>query len=442
MAATQARRVDGGGEGARESRAADAIRAAATALGWRLSAIADDGSAPARVLADALRPPLAEGPEREARLFVGTPTAAASFIRAGRGPLAEGARTILAGGIAPEAARAALLAEGLDLARTRVFVAEDVPDETGAPAGTRLVSCDPHAACPLDLRVVHPRAPLARDFAAILAARRLVMRGATESPDHGRAAAARWAAAHAPAPRADVRIERPGPFLRRYLPPEIRGGTFAYLHGGGLVYYDLDVFEGLLSELAARTGRPVLAIGYESCPEHEAGAVIDGLLARVSAALPDEPDLAIAGDSIGGLLALYAARCLPGRFARAVLLYPVLALAQAHPSAELYGERLLLDATRMRWFRALVAPALAARGFDPTLLARDALGGTTLAVVSAGCDVLADEAASFAAHAPFPVRHVPLPDLPHDFLLHAGTLASARAGLEAVVACLTPETNR
>jgi acetyl esterase len=76
------------------------------------------------------------------------------------------------------------------------------------------------------------------------------------------------------------------------------------------------------------------------------------------------------------------------------------------------------------------------RGFNSMQLPSDALAGLRVTVVSAGCDVLADEAEAFCALHP-EVRPVCCPDLPHDFCLHAGKLASTRAGLERILATLT-----
>lgn len=429
---------------------AEWLRGVMAAMGWRVGAL-ELGSDPdpeivaaLRGLSDAPAPEAAAGTKpRPVEVFAGGRAASLAHLAAARARLADGARLLLVGGIAAEEARAALGREGLDPVRTHVYVAE------AASPRPRLLLCDAPGTSRVEETAAQPRVRLARDVAAVLAGRRLMMRGAARDGDHGRAAAARWAAHHALPPEEGVEVREIAPMVRLYRPPGTspgtppgmlpgaRKGTIVYLHGGGMVYYDLDVFASFMMRLAAGTGREVLAFGYDKLPETPAPDAVDGLMARIARHLPEEEGLAVAGDSIGGLLALYAAaRVLLGRFAHAVLVYPVLSLARTYPSYEVYGEGHLLDASAMRWFRSLLAPTFAARGFDPMRLVPGEPAGTRLSVVSAGCDVLADEAAAFTAARPGIVR-IHCPDMPHDFCLNAGKLASARAAVERIVSLMT-----
>jgi acetyl esterase/lipase len=250
--------------------------------------------------------------------------------------------------------------------------------------------------------------------------------------DYGRQSAKRWVAGQSVAVAKDVAIADPEPHLRIFSPQQICGEPILYLHGGGLVHYDLDAFTPFLSHLSARLGAQVLAVGYEKCPEVPAADIIEALMAKVSDLSHRHGIQRIMGDSIGGLLALYAAlRVLPGRLRRAMLLYPVLSLNQTFASYERHGEGHLLDERDMRWFRSLVSPYFLARDFDPLALEPADLADLDVTVASAGCDVLADEARLFAEGRP--VRLLSFPDLPHDFCLYHGMVPSAGAALSKII---------
>jgi acetyl esterase/lipase len=111
------------------------------------------------------------------------------------------------------------------------------------------------------------------------------------------------------------------------------GPAVLYLHGGAFIACSPRTHRGLIGELSAASGRPVLAVSYRKAPRHRYPcAVVDAVAAYewlCSAAQP----IAVAGDSAGGQLA--AATALAARHhglpaPAAVLLYsPALDLTGA-----------------------------------------------------------------------------------------------------------------
>ena len=84
--------------------------------------------------------------------------------------------------------------------------------------------------------------------------------------------------------------------------------TILYLHGGGYVMLNVDVYAGYLSHVSRISGRRVLAIDYRLLPEHDmSDAVADAVgtlkfLVTEMKVLPGS--IAIMGDSAGGGLTL------------------------------------------------------------------------------------------------------------------------------------------
>lgn len=144
-----------------------------------------------------------------------------------------------------------------------------------------------------------------------------------------------------------------------------------YLHGGGMVYYSTEVFQPFLRTLATRLRAPVEAFDYLKVPEHTVEESVERLAAQLTARCRTltAPRIVLAGDSVGGLLALYLAlRALPGVFSRLVLLYPVLDLETERDSYRAYGEGHFLDRDSMRLFKSALTPFFRSRHFDPLAL--------------------------------------------------------------------------
>ena len=95
-------------------------------------------------------------------------------------------------------------------------------------------------------------------------------------------------------------VERPG--------LQTRSSTVVlYVHGGGFVAFSPRTHRGMVSEIAARTGRSVFSVDYRMAPEHRFPAAADDVLRAyswlLSSGVPSSR-IVVAGDSAGGHLAL------------------------------------------------------------------------------------------------------------------------------------------
>ena len=285
------------------------------------------------------------------------------------------------------------------------------------------------------------------EFARLAAARRIMaVRGSTGSIEQDRANAERWIARFGAAVEsgsddgAAIEAHEHSVVVR----PEREaadGPRILYIHGGGMVYYSTAVFRPFLRTLAGALQSPVEAFDYLKAPEHTVEQSVERLSADIAARCDASAGqrLVIAGDSVGGLLALYIGlRVLPGVFSRVVLIYPVLDLATERESYREFGEGYFLDRDAMRRFRSLLTPCFSARAFDPFGLSdRDLATLGDCSLVTAGCDILRDEGMAWAEYlADRGVRpcHRQFPDLPHDFCLYAGKLESARRAVAEIAA--------
>ncbi|MDX2294045.1 MULTISPECIES: alpha/beta hydrolase fold domain-containing protein [Streptomyces] len=287
------------------------------------------------------------------------------------------------------------------------------------------------------------------EFGRLAAARRIMaVRASTGSLTQDRANAERWIARFGGAvdPADGAAIER-GPHSVTVRPPREDPDSpwVVYIHGGGMVYYSTDVFQPFLRTLAGTLRAPVEAFDYPKAPEHTVEEAVERLADHIAARCGESTGrpVVLAGDSVGGLLALYLSlRVSPGAFARIVLLYPVLDLRTERASYRAFGEGHFLDRDAMRTFLSFLEPFFSARDFDPMRLSESDLArlpGTS--IVTAGCDVLRDEGIAWAeltaARSPG-LRHLHFPDLPHDFCLYAGRLASAGSAVAEIARTAFP----
>lgn len=237
--------------------------------------------------------------------------------------------------------------------------------------------------------------------------------------------------------------------LRQIAPSRRESADIVYVHGGGLVFHDVESFRPLLEQVAARTGRGVIAIDYPKAPEHATSAIVASVDCALRAIASSGQPFILAGDSVGALLALHFALAAAGaRIERLVLIYPVLNLREDRqfPSYAQFGRGHALDCDFMAWFRILAADALST-DFDPLHLPDGALEHLpTTIVAGAECDVLADEGRCFVNHLRRRGRTVQYDvygGMPHDFLLYGLRSASAaRASTELIDACFQSDSRR
>ncbi|MEZ5842071.1 MAG: alpha/beta hydrolase, partial [Hyphomicrobiales bacterium] len=262
-------------------------------------------------------------------------------------------------------------------------------------------------------------------------------------PDLGRSGAAAWASRFGPPRHPGVSVRQLGePFAGLELtPPEPTDGELFFIHGGGLVYYDTAVFAPFLSELAAASGVRITAFDYPKAPETATGEIVSALRQGIGAALDRHPGrrITLAGDSVGGLLAVHFALAdFAGRLSRLQLIYPVAAAPATYDGRYATGH--FLDGAMMSWFRGFIDPIFKMDGGAPADLAPEMLRRlppVTLHI--AECDILAAEGHALAAAmraAGIATEVVVHAGLPHDFCLHSGRIASAAAGTARIAESL------
>jgi acetyl esterase len=227
--------------------------------------------------------------------------------------------------------------------------------------------------------------------------------------------------------------------------PESQGHVF-YLHGGGLVFYSVEDFSSLMAHFATVSGCILTAFRYAKAPEHDPHEIVNLLVSSIEKRLeklPADEPVALAGDSIGGYIALLLAlRRIPGRFNRLILIYPVLDVDHQRPSYVTYGRGYCLNADMMRWFQSLWHAKDDPGRFSPFCLTdADIRNLPATLVVSAEMDILRDEAFEWCADLrarQLPVTHHHMPALAHDFCLHAGAVPEARAAIDFIASRLRP----
>lgn len=140
-----------------------------------------------------------------------------------------------------------------------------------------------------------------------------------------------------------------------------------FFHGGGFVTGSLDTHDGVCRRLALGSRRVVVAASYRLAPEAAYPAAHQDALAAVQAVVLNaallgiDPDrLALAGDSVGGNLAMTA--CLaPAPWRRAPidrlgLMCPILDLERTSPSRTRYATGHFVDMDAVRRDFALYCP--------------------------------------------------------------------------------------
>ena len=256
-----------------------------------------------------------------------------------------------------------------------------------------------------------------------------------------------------PLPGVDDRtIPGPGVALpvRIYTPEGV--GPFpviVFFHGGGFVICDLDTHDALARALCRTAGAVVLSVDYRLAPEHKFPAAVDDAVAATRWAMEhadasggDPSRVVVAGDSAGGCLATVACLRLRdegGPLPRGqALLYPITTChPDTTPSYRAFGDGYGLTRDSMLWFldHDLPNPRFADDPWASPLLAPDLAGLPPALVVTAGYDLLRDEADRYAARlrdAGVSTTVIPYEGMIHGFLRYVGILDQARQGVEEV----------
>jgi acetyl esterase len=244
--------------------------------------------------------------------------------------------------------------------------------------------------------------------------------------------------------------------VRIYTPRRGHAGSVlplvVYFHGGGWAAGDVDTHDSSARYYSAHGEAIVVSVDYRQPPEHRFPIPVDDSYAAVEWAAAHARDLggdaariAVAGDSAGGNLAAVVcqlARQRGGpRIAHQALLYPVIDLRDpmitpAYDSRRLFGDGdYFLSRADMEWFRSLYLGDVARESGDwraSPIAASDLSGLPPALIVTAGFDVLRDEARVYAdrlAAAGVPVEYRCYEGTIHAFMSFAGAIPM---GLEAL----------
>lgn len=242
----------------------------------------------------------------------------------------------------------------------------------------------------------------------------------------------------------------PGPAgdipLRFYDTQENRGPSpvVVFIHGGGFVIGDLDVYNNLCTEIAHHLDLPVVSVDYRLAPEHPFPAAPDDCeaaarwVASSPAALGREvTGLVITGDSAGGNLTIVTTNQLMNEPADVPVIlqapiYPVASDITSHESVSLFGEGFLLTGAAMAWF----TQQYAGDANDPrhTPMVGDCSNTPPTVVCTAGLDPLRDSGREYAAHliqSGTEVSYLEFPGIIHGFTTLRKAIPSGQADLTA-----------
>ncbi|MBJ6111685.1 alpha/beta hydrolase [Hymenobacter sp. BT523] len=221
-----------------------------------------------------------------------------------------------------------------------------------------------------------------------------------------------------------------------------------YLHGGGYVLGSLNTHRSLVGSLAQRSGLNVLTINYRKAPDHPFPAALDDAKRAYRWLLRHghQPhDIAVAGDSAGGGLALAlllalrnAGEALPaagvGLSPWTDLNLPITALRRVARE-----EGLLLEALQMRTWGPLYARKTPLTHPLLSPLQADLHGLPPLLIQVSTAEVLYDDALRFADKARaagVPVTLQPFDGLVHWWHLFWRIVPEARQALDQVASFL------
>ena len=258
----------------------------------------------------------------------------------------------------------------------------------------------------------------------------------------------------AEAPPRDLAVKKdltcPGPAgdipLRFYDAKDTReaGPCVVFIHGGGFVIGDIEVYDSLCTEIAHQLDLPVVSVEYRLAPEHPFPAAPDDCeaAARWVASSPEAlgreiTGLVITGDSAGGNLTIVTTNQLVNEPADVPVIvqapiYPVASDVSQHRSLKDFAEGFLLTGAAMAWFTEQY-------GGDPkdprnTPMVGDCSNTPPTVVCTAGLDPLRDSGREYAAHLiqqGTEVIYLEFPGIIHGFTTLRKAIPSGQKDLDA-----------
>ena len=254
----------------------------------------------------------------------------------------------------------------------------------------------------------------------------------------------------------DLEVPTPaGPMpARLYVPTGSTGPSplLVFLHGGGMVYGDLDTHDPVCRFLAERAGVRVLALDYRLAPEHRYPAAVDDCWAGYQWAVEHadelgvDPDrVAVGGDSAGGTLsavvAIRAAQAgVPCAFQ--LLVYPATNFVDVSESRQMFNRDYYLDQTFLDLaIESYLGPDTDRADPDVSVQLTEKIPDNLAPalIVTAGYDPLRDEGETYArtlAEAGVRVELHRYPGFIHGFFNVVGVGRSTRAAVAEIAAKL------
>ncbi|WP_128892784.1 alpha/beta hydrolase [Erythrobacter sp. HKB08] len=253
----------------------------------------------------------------------------------------------------------------------------------------------------------------------------------------------------------------PGPAgdipLRLYDTKETRepGPCVVFIHGGGFVIGDLEVYNNLCTEISHFLDLPVVSVDYRLAPEHPFPAAPDDCeaaarwIASSPAALGRKiTGLVITGDSAGGNLTIVTTNQLANDPADVPVvvqapIYPVASDVSEHQSLKDFFDGFLLTGAAMAWFTEQY-------GGDPsdprhTPMVGDCSNTPPTVICTAGLDPLRDSGREYAAHLiqqGTEVSYFEFPGIIHGFTTLRKAIPSGQGDLEAFLGAIKVKLSR
>ncbi|NVD43947.1 alpha/beta hydrolase [Altererythrobacter sp. HHU K3-1] len=247
----------------------------------------------------------------------------------------------------------------------------------------------------------------------------------------------------------------PGPAgdipLRLYDTKDTReaGPVVVFMHGGGFVIGDLEIYHSLCTHICERLDLPVVSVDYRLAPEAPFPAAPDDCEAamRWIAGSPEAlgrevTGLIPMGDSAGGNLTIVVTNQLTAEPAAVPVImqapiYPVADDVSQHQSFRDFGEGYLLTHKTMAFF----TEQYAADPADPrnVPMAGEHASFPPTVLCTAGLDPLRDSGRNYAAHLiqqGIDVSYLEFPGTIHGFMTLRKALPSAQGDLDAMLAAM------
>jgi acetyl esterase len=197
---------------------------------------------------------------------------------------------------------------------------------------------------------------------------------------------------------------------RLYVPAGPLKAFIVYLHGGGWVLGNVEIYDSVARMVAVEGGSAVLLVEYRLAPEAPFPAGVEDSVdavgwasAHCKALLGRQLPLVVMGDSAGGNLAAVVAQQArnagSAHIAAQILIYPNTDADPTTPSFREFWEGPLFAGRSMEWFWSRYVPDPKTRLVPEVspLRAADLAGLTPAIVVTAEFDPLRDEGEAYAA---------------------------------------------